>query len=194
MSSGQWMTDADGTRWFFEAGADCLDFAHTGAILSSGDRHEELLSPADLGDWLAARHPGLDADMADERDLRDALHLREAIANIALALVERERPRTDDIDTVNLFAATPDIPPILPGGGRQAGSGRIRIGQGLSALARDAVTVFLTDAGRLRRCDAADCRRLFRDESRAGTRRWCSMQRCGNRAKVRAHRMRAQRS
>jgi predicted RNA-binding Zn ribbon-like protein len=32
---------------------------------------------------------------------------------------------------------------------------------------------------------------VFYDESRAGSRRWCSMQRCGNRAKVRAHRQRA---
>jgi predicted RNA-binding Zn ribbon-like protein len=31
---------------------------------------------------------------------------------------------------------------------------------------------------------------IYRDESRTGTRRWCSMQRCGNRAKVRAHRAR----
>ncbi|WFR67367.1 CGNR zinc finger domain-containing protein [Curtobacterium flaccumfaciens] len=31
---------------------------------------------------------------------------------------------------------------------------------------------------------------MFYDSSRGGTRRWCSMQRCGNRAKVRAHRAR----
>jgi predicted RNA-binding Zn ribbon-like protein len=31
---------------------------------------------------------------------------------------------------------------------------------------------------------------VFRDESRTANRRWCSMQRCGNRAKVRAHRAR----
>ena len=32
---------------------------------------------------------------------------------------------------------------------------------------------------------------LFHDVSRSGARRWCSMQRCGNRHKVRQHRARA---
>jgi predicted RNA-binding Zn ribbon-like protein len=32
---------------------------------------------------------------------------------------------------------------------------------------------------------------VFHDESRTNNRRWCSMERCGNRAKVRAHRERA---
>jgi hypothetical protein len=31
---------------------------------------------------------------------------------------------------------------------------------------------------------------LYLDTTRSGTRRWCSMRRCGNRAKVRAHRAR----
>ena len=63
----------------------------------------------------------------------------------------------DDIDTVNLFAATPDIPPALAGGQRQAGAGRIRVGQVLSTLARDAIDVFSAlDEGRVRACDADD--------------------------------------
>lgn len=43
--------------------------------------------------------------------------------------------------------------------------------------------------GTVRRCaGAADgCGWLFLDESRGRTRRWCSMEMCGNRAKVRAH-------
>jgi len=32
---------------------------------------------------------------------------------------------------------------------------------------------------------------VFHDESRTATRRWCSMSRCGNRAKVRAFRARS---
>jgi predicted RNA-binding Zn ribbon-like protein len=37
-------------------------------------------------------------------------------------------------------------------------------------------------------CAAEDCAFLFVDASRPGTRRWCSMQRCGNLAKIRTHR------
>ena len=40
------------------------------------------------------------------------------------------------------------------------------------------------------RATASDCAIVYLDTSRAATRRWCSMQRCGNRAKVRAHRAR----
>ncbi|NEE48667.1 CGNR zinc finger domain-containing protein, partial [Streptomyces sp. SID8455] len=42
----------------------------------------------------------------------------------------------------------------------------------------------------IRTCGADDCRLLFVDTSRPGKRRWCSMERCGNRHKVRAHRAR----
>jgi predicted RNA-binding Zn ribbon-like protein len=43
------------------------------------------------------------------------------------------------------------------------------------------------DLDRVRECNAEDCNWLFLDRSRAGTRRWCSMKSCGNRAKARRH-------
>jgi predicted RNA-binding Zn ribbon-like protein len=43
------------------------------------------------------------------------------------------------------------------------------------------------DRSRLRVCSAEGCGRWFYDVSRNGRRRWCSMARCGNRAKVAAH-------
>jgi predicted RNA-binding Zn ribbon-like protein len=43
---------------------------------------------------------------------------------------------------------------------------------------------------RVRQCAAADCERLFLDNSRNGTRQWCSMNRCGSLAKVRRFRQR----
>lgn len=39
----------------------------------------------------------------------------------------------------------------------------------------------------IRQCEDENCGWLFLDRSRAGTRRWCSMQDCGNRAKVRRY-------
>lgn len=41
---------------------------------------------------------------------------------------------------------------------------------------------------RLKVCPA--CGKAFIDQSKTGSRRWCSMSRCGNRAKVAAHRTR----
>lgn len=185
------MTPARGKPWFFDAGADSLDFAYTGEMGRGDPSAERLHSPRDLGGWLAERIPGLDPDAASERDLADALILRGALARLYLAAADGETPDVDDVDTVNLFAATPDIPPVLEGGRRQAGTDRIRLSQALSTLAREAVAHLGARDDRIRRCDADDCRLVFRDESRTGNRRWCSMQRCGNRAKVRAHRARA---
>ena len=43
------------------------------------------------------------------------------------------------------------------------------------------------DLGRLRECDGERCNWLFLDSSRNRSRRWCSMESCGNRAKARRH-------
>ena len=42
----------------------------------------------------------------------------------------------------------------------------------------------------VRLCANEKCRWLFLDDSKGGTRRWCSMSSCGNRAKARRHYMR----
>jgi predicted RNA-binding Zn ribbon-like protein len=44
---------------------------------------------------------------------------------------------------------------------------------------------------RIRRCIGVRCARVFLDTSRNGTRRWCDMGTCGNRAKAARHRARA---
>ena len=56
----------------------------------------------------------------------------------------------------------------------------------LSAQAHAQASV--TSPARVRMCEAPDgCGWLFYDETRNGTRRWCSMKDCGNRAKARRH-------
>ncbi|MGN6274099.1 MAG: CGNR zinc finger domain-containing protein [Protaetiibacter sp.] len=191
MSTGQWMHPAHGSPWFFDAGAESLDFAYTGDMGRGVPEWERMRAPRDLGSWLAEHVGPIRPDDASERDLTDAVILRTALTRLYIAAADREPYAPDDIDTLNLFAATPDIPPALDGGRRQAGAGRIRVAQALSTLAREAVAHLAAPDDRIRRCDADDCRMVYRDESRTNNRRWCSMQRCGNRAKVRAHRARA---
>lgn len=191
-TSGEMMYPSNGVPWFFDAGSDSLEFAYSGDMRRGVAEWERLREPRDLGTWLAARLDRVDAGEVTDRDLADALHLRGALTGLYLAAANHEPLSPDDIDTVNLFAATPDIPPALGGGQRQAGAGRIRVGQVLSTLARDAIEVFSAlDEGRVRACDADTCRMVYHDESRTNNRRWCSMEHCGNRAKVRAHRERA---
>jgi predicted RNA-binding Zn ribbon-like protein len=192
---GQWLTSAEGARWWFDSGSFALDFAYTGAIgddaaMSGSPAFEALHSPDDLSAWLRERLP-VAVGAARTRDLFDAIALRDAIARMAVGCAHGEPRRATDIDLVNLYAATPDIPPALAGGTRQAGRSVHTIGQALSTIARDAVDLFdEANAGRIRECSGGDCAMVYLDTSRAATRRWCSMQRCGNRAKVRAHRAR----
>jgi len=186
---GQWFTSAEGTRWWFDSGSFALDFAYTGAI-GGTPAWERLHAPDDLTSWLRERFP-VAVGAARSRDLFDAVALRDAIARMAHAAAHGEAVRSADIDLVNLYAATPDIPPALAGGSRQAGRSVQTVGQALSTIARDAVDLFdSTNAERIRECSGVDCAIVYLDTSRAATRRWCSMQRCGNRAKVRAHRAR----
>ena len=151
---------------------------------------ERLHAPDDLTTWLRERFP-VAVGVARSRDLFDAISLREAIGRMATSAAHGEPARAADIDLVNLYAATPDIPPSLVGGSRQAGRSVQTVGQALSTIARDAVDLFdPANDGRIRACNGGDCAIVYLDTSRAATRRWCSMQRCGNRAKVRAHRAR----
>jgi predicted RNA-binding Zn ribbon-like protein len=188
--TGQWFRASDDREWWFDSGATALDFAYTGAM--GGNPAWETMHSADnLATWLDHRFAGV-GDAVSERELTDGLALRAAIARMAVAASRDEAPSADDVDIVNLFAATPDIPPVLAGGSRQAGRTRARAGQALSAMAREAVELFADEQReRIRLCADPTCGLVFYDESRSNNRRWCSMKRCGNRAKVRTHRANA---
>ena len=54
----------------------------------------------------------------------------------------------------------------------------------LALIARDALDLVTSPAiGRVRDCASPDCKAMFLDGSRPGSRRWCSMNVCGNKAK-----------
>ena len=186
--TGQEMTLSDGRTWWFDSGSLAIDFAYTGAMGDSGG--ETMHAASDLTAWLIGRFPEM-VDGATDRDLIDARALRASLARAAVARGRADEILSDDVDVINLFAATPDIAPSLVGGTRQAGRSRAKASQALSVLAREAVELFAANpTDRIRECAADDCELVFYDESRSSNRRWCSMQRCGNRAKVRAHRAR----
>jgi predicted RNA-binding Zn ribbon-like protein len=59
-------------------------------------------------------------------------------------------------------------------------------------ITRSAVSLLTSDRlDRVRQCAGDRCTWLFLDTSRNGLRRWCDMQACGNRAKVRRFRQRS---
>jgi predicted RNA-binding Zn ribbon-like protein len=59
----------------------------------------------------------------------------------------------------------------------------------LLAILADSAANFLTtvNLSQVKRCDNGECIRYFLDTSKNHSRRWCSMEGCGNRMKARAH-------
>ena len=60
----------------------------------------------------------------------------------------------------------------------------------LGRVAHDAIRLLSTEPERLTLCELPSCGALLLSRSRSDRRRWCSMELCGNRAKVAAYRAR----
>jgi predicted RNA-binding Zn ribbon-like protein len=184
----QWIDTSDGRRFEFDSGAIALDFIYTAPFATD---FETFIAEGTFSNWLTERFPDLDGEMG-QRELADVDAVRAAIRDLATAIASGREPGSEAIDVINLYAATPDIPPVLAGSTRRAGRTSIRPAQALSSMAREGIRIFSPENRvRVRQCDASDCQLVFYDDSRAGSRRWCSMQRCGNRSKVRAYRARS---
>lgn len=186
------LTPADGAVWRFDPGSLFLEFLLTGG---PGDLavFDSLHSPDDLARWAAASRLSLTADaiVVTRKELSLGRALRDALWRLTRAVLAGDQFGPLDVTVVNHVAARPSLAPHLDSTGSTAWllpSTGIAV---LSAVARDAIAVLTgTMAGRLRECEAHDCRLVFLDTSRPGSRRWCSMERCGNRHKVRELRSR----
>jgi predicted RNA-binding Zn ribbon-like protein len=179
--TGQWFVSAEGTRWWFDSGAISLDFAYTGSM---GDRPEweQWPSPTQMAEWFAER---FDVRLRPTAaDLTRTKKLRDAVAGAVWDAWAGREPTRSAVRVIDRHAAEPDVPPQL---GRQT---RPTLDQLLATLARDAVVMLRDRPERLRQCSAGDCQIVYLDTSRSANRTWCSMQRCGNRHKVRQQRAR----
>lgn len=149
---------------------------------------ERLQVPEDLSRWLEAA--GLATNVRCNRALlSQARELREAIYRTIDAGRAQRPPSRRDIEIINRHArrATP-IPQLTP----QLGLTWTRqdsAGAALARLAADAIELLSgSDLTRVRNCASPTCSLLFIDRSRPGRRRWCSMERCGNRDKTARYR------
>jgi predicted RNA-binding Zn ribbon-like protein len=178
-----------GETFWFDPGAFCLEFALTGG---AGYRaaYETLHEPGDLARWCWDS-VAVDVSRVTSRDLVDAKRLRAAIWQLADGQVEgRPLPRRA-VEEINAAAAKPSLAPQIGPATARRWTTPARPSQLLSTVARDAIDLFTGPmAGRIRRCAGVNCTLVFADMSRPGRRRWCSMERCGNRAKVHAFRNR----
>ncbi|MGW2199671.1 ABATE domain-containing protein, partial [Streptosporangium sp. NPDC001682] len=100
-TTGRTLHDPKGGSFWFDAGAVCLDFAHTGGE-GRYAVFETLHEPADLGEWLA--QPPLAAVMTvpvTARELTAAKALRQAIWDAAHARAARRPLPTGAVAAIN---------------------------------------------------------------------------------------------
>jgi predicted RNA-binding Zn ribbon-like protein len=173
-------------------GALCLDFANSVDWASDGTERpshaDVLIEPADLVRW--GRRLGLvDSKIplvVTGRELAAARLLRAAIHRVFAATAAGEAPADVDVALLaSTFAEAVAAARLTARGGwlfewPDDNPRRIRF-----AVAVNAIDLLRTpaDLERLRVCPGNNCGWLFLDTS--GRRRWCSMEVCGSRAKMR---------
>ncbi|MFC8427889.1 CGNR zinc finger domain-containing protein [Streptomyces sp. NPDC057253] len=174
----------------FIGGRPCLDF-----VATLGRRHatplERLPDTAALARWFteAQLAAGAEPVRVSARDLADARLLREAVYALVRTAMTGAEPDPADVARVNAVAAQPDLAPQL-GAARWTARGPARAA--LATVARDAVLLVRGPLlERVKECENPDCSLLFLDDSQARRRRWCSMDRCGNLAKIAGYRSRS---
>lgn len=218
--AGLLMKPPDGAVYRFDPGALCLELLCTGgpgAPMCYEILHKPRDLALWLRECRLGLDPGRvrigTAELASARRLRDALWrlVRErAYGNVtrlgrpagAPARADRSAGAGDrgsatgpfepaDLAVVNESACAPPLVPKIGPDGTYTWALPATGSQVVSTFARDAVELLTGPrADRIRECAAHDCALVFADTSRPGLRRWCAMERCGNRRKVRALRAR----
>ncbi|MBD0670385.1 CGNR zinc finger domain-containing protein [Streptomyces sp. CBMA156] len=186
------LTTPGGGRFHFDPGALCLELLTTGGP-GPYARYEVLHRPADLAGWLPLSRLRLPAEAVriSPAGLACTRALRDALWRLAAAHARGATGTPEDYAVLNRAAEHPPLVPRIAPDGTAATPLPADGAQLASAFARDAIALLTGPyADRVRECGAHDCPLIFVDTSRPGRRRWCSMERCGNRHKVRALRAR----
>jgi predicted RNA-binding Zn ribbon-like protein len=175
-----------------QAAPDQLELVRGFVNTQDLDEHtDDIATPEALSRWLAERGLLAAGVALDDRDVRRAHQMREALRSLLLA--NNGAPLDPAaVETVNAglegapLAIRFDV----------AGEPELAVGaSGLdAAFARLAAIVYEAKVEgtwqRLKACPADDCHWAFYDRSRNRSGTWCAMRVCGNRAKVRAYRER----
>ncbi len=173
----------------FDAGAAWLDLLATVGGAYGTAPTERLRGAPELAQWLA--HEGLTPQHPPTSDdVTAARTVREVLRPLALAALSHR-----DVDAAALAALQPwldrDEPlRVVLDAGRPAVEAPRTVAVALARVCRQAVEHLAgPERAQLGACADGECHMAFLDPS--GRRRWCSAERCGVRARVRAHRARA---
>jgi predicted RNA-binding Zn ribbon-like protein len=182
-----------------------LDFANTMGALPDGAPREYLTDYAALIAWglrlgllsraeaADLRERAADAPEPAARAVCAARDLRGAIYGLFAAHAVGTSPPRGVLARFNRHLARAQTHAVLTatrsGFHRAWTGGDAPLERVLWPVAAEAAALLTSDQlARVRQCAGENCLWLFLDVSKNGSRRWCSMSDCGNRAKVRRFR------
>ena len=179
---------ANTVAWRGSAPADSLHNCHDVLAWLASAKALPARGVAELRKWFDA-HPGDAAIVFSETiEIRETLYrlLHSAAAKLAPAHEDLRRlngalrqaaPRANLARADKSFGWHVEVKPAAAGI--------------LAPVLWSAADILVgPDCARVRECANDKCLWLFLDDSKNGTRRWCSMQACGNRAKAHRHYLR----
>lgn len=211
------MADSSAGTMKLVGGDPCLDFVNTVGGRLTGDarpgttvvrddklaRYDDLLAWAQHAALLSGTEARELAGLASRRPreasrvLARARSTREALSRVLVSSMRGQRPASRDLAALNTeLAAVRERERLVPAasGLRWAvADSESRLDAVLWPIWRAAAALLTSgDAPRLRQCGGEGCGWLFLDRSRNRSRRWCTMEDCGNLSKVRRFRQRRQ--
>ena len=187
-------------------GVLCLDFTNTTSGRGTLHCQEHLRRFEHLLAW--GRHAGAIDETAaraleevtlgprsDRRIVTRAIGLREALRDVFHAIVAGISPPTGALAVLNRTLAEAMAAAVLEatphGFAWRWPEGIAKPERLLWPVARSAAELLTGgDLRRLKVCAGNDCGWIFLDTSRSGRRRWCEMEVCGSRAKMRRYHQR----
>jgi predicted RNA-binding Zn ribbon-like protein len=145
---------------------------------------ESWSTSAHLASWMSDR--SMDAPHVSTADLVSARRIREGVRELLLAHAGHE-PRRFAIDDLNDALSGIPVTLVFDVDGRarvtaSPGGGRHPLAPIVEAIE---VARQHPDWSRLKACSRDTCRWAYWDASRNGSKRWCSMEGCGNYVKMR---------
>lgn len=197
-----------GAEWDVDAGDPALDFINTVEWRNSPNPEDHLASFSDVVSWgiaaemISAENGALMLDFASrypkkaKQSYQKIIRLRGALSGLISSVALDKAFGNEDLDVLNATILEANRASKL-----ESTADGIRWGWAINedhldlilwSVALQATTLLTSEKiYRVGECeDDRGCGYLFLDESKNQSRRWCTMESCGNRAKARRHYLR----
>lgn len=169
-----------------------LDFVNT-RIFAKTQEYDLIGKPHQLAGWL--KEVGIQTQIDDwsTPDFARIHDLRDAIQAILKAVISGGAPDAEALAQINSHLEHYATHSQLTHNGTNFNINEVQTNltpsAAMSFLAnRTALLLASTDQNRIKACAGSKCVLVFKDTSKSGRRKWCSMDTCGNRTKAAKYR------